>query len=298
MSICAIFMFTYTQACDICGGASSSFSMGLLPSSKHHFIGCRTSFKSFESRDLHSLSGRVSSQEFFTTNELFGRYKLSKKFQVLAFVPYVYNQRKDSVETWVIHGLGDVSLVSNYVFIDNSDSVKKQLKQAGTVGFGVKLPTGQYFKLGFDELNMLPGTGSFDFIFNSNYSIQYKAFGLQSETSFTIKTANKYLYQFGNALSNTEVFFYRWEVNENLKILPQIGLNINHNWKDRKNGFLSEDTFNGGSIFNAQFNLGIMYKKWGITAQVFAPIKQNLNEGYVTQKSSFRVSMNYFITKK
>lgn len=291
-------MFTYSQACDICGCAASSFSMGLLPNSKHHFIGLRTSYKSFESRDLHSISSRATSNENFLTSELYGRYKFAKKFQVLAFIPYVYNQKTDSVQTLTIKGMGDISLLMNYVFIDNSDSLTKKFKQVGTIGGGLKTPTGQFFKLGFEEINMLPGTGSWDFIFNANYSIQYKAIGIQSESSFTLKTANKNLYQFGNSVSNSELFFYRWVLNSNLKIIPQFGVNFNHNWKDRKNGFLSDDTFNGGNILNAQINLAILYKNWACTSQFFIPLKQNLNEGYVSQTSSIRLSINYFIKNK
>lgn len=291
-------MFTYSQACDICGCAASSFSMGLLPNSKHHFIGLRTSLNSFESRDVHSISSRANSKEYFLTNELYGRYKFAKKFQVLAFIPYVYNQKTDSLQKQSINGIGDISLLMNYVFIDNSDSLTKKFKQVGTIGGGLKTPTGQFFKLGFEEINMLPGTGSWDFIFNANYSIQYKSFGLQSESSFTLKTTNKYLYQFGNAFSNSELLFYRWVLNSNLKIIPQIGLNFNHNWKDRKNGFFSEDTFNGGNILNAQFNLALLFKNLAFSSQIYIPLKQNLNQGFVSQKSSIRFSVNYFIKNK
>lgn len=288
----------YTHACDICGCAANAFSVGMLPNSKHHFIGVRSTFRWFESKPAPDGHGfRENSEQFFMTTELFGRYKIGRRFQVQAFIPYVYNQKTDSIKTG-IHGLGDVVALGNFVFVDNMDSLNKKVRHSGTIGLGVKAPTGEFFRLGFEELNMLPGTGSVDFLANLNYSIQFRKFGLQNETGFTYKTANKYKYQFGNALSVSQVFFYRWDVNANLKIIPQIGVNFMHNWKDRKNGELSEDTFNGGNIYNSQFNLFLLYRNIGVNAQVFVPIAQQLNRGYVSQKALFRIGLTYFFESK
>lgn len=289
---------TFSHACDICGCAANSFSVGMLPNSKHHFVGLRSTFRWFESQpapDGHGFRG--VSQQFFTTTELFGRLKIGKRFQVQAFIPYVVNQKTDSITT-NIHGLGDIVAMGNYVFIDNMDSLNRKVRHSGTIGFGVKSPTGKFFQLGFEEINMLPGTGSVDFIANFNYSIQFKNFGLQNESGFTYKTANKYKYRFGNALSISQLIFYRWDINDDLKLISQVGINYMHNWKDIKNGILSEDTFNGGDIFNVQINVVALYRNLGINAQVFIPVNQRLNSGYVNQKMMLRIGVNYFLNSK
>ncbi len=292
------FLTTSAYACDICGCAANAFSVGMLPNSKHHFIGMRSTLRWFESQpapDGHGYRG-VSSQ-FFTTTELFGRYKIGQRFQIQAFIPYVFNRKTDSVTT-TIQGLGDVVAMGNFVFIDNMDSLNRNFRHSGTIGLGVKAPTGTFFKLGFEEINMLPGTGSVDVITNLNYSVQYKNFGLQNETGFTYKTSNKYKYRFGNALSISQVVFYRWDVNEDLKIIPQVGMNYMHNWKDTKNGVLSEDTFNGGDIYSGQVNLFVLYRNIGVSVQVFVPVYQRLNRGYVNQKTMLRAGVNYFFNSK
>jgi hypothetical protein len=291
-------VITFSYACDICGCAANAFSVGMLPNSKHHFVGLRSTFRWFESQpapDGHGYRG-VSSQ-FFTTTELFGRYKIGKRFQVQAFIPYVFNQKTDSITT-NINGLGDVVALGNFVFIDNMDSLNRKIRHSGTVGLGVKAPTGQFFKLGFEEINMLPGTGSVDFIANVNYSIQFGNFGLQNESGFTYKMQNKYNYRFGNALSVSQLFFYRWDLTEDVKIIPQVGINYMHNWKDLKNGELSEDTFNGGDIYNGQINLVLLYRNFGFSGQVFIPVFQRLNHGYVNQKTMLRIGVNYFLNSK
>lgn len=293
---CLVFTGAFTFACDICGSAANSFSMGWLPGSKQHFIGLRTNMRTFESTPLHE--SQQKSKEFFSATDLFGRYNISRKCQLLAFVPYVYNLRKDSSETISVSGIGDVTLIGNYLFIQTPDSLEKKVKHTASIGMGLKAPTGNYFKLGFTELNMLPGTGSWDFIANLNYSMQFKNFGIQHESGFTFKTANRYAYRFGNAISVSQMIFYKYAINAQTKLIPQLGFSWFHNQKDQKNGTVSEDTFNGGSIVNIQFGLLFLVKNWAFSGQTFLPIAQQLNDGYVKQKNAIRLSITYFISKK
>jgi hypothetical protein len=145
---------------------------------------------------------------------------------------------------------------------------------------------------------MLPGTGSWDGILNATYLVQKKDFGMQNEASFTYKTANKYAYRFGNALSYTGLFFYQWSPKENLRVIPQLGVSYVHNWKDKKNGEFSEDTFNGGDAFGAQLNIRVLIKQIGINVEGNLPLIQNLNQGYVEQKGMIRVGINYYLKDK
>lgn len=285
-------------ACDVCGCASSAFTVGMLPNSKFHLVGVRTTFRWFESYPSPDGDGfRDNSTQFFTSTDLVGRYRIGKRFQVQAFVPFVHNSKTDSTTT-TISGLGDVVVMGNYVFVDNMDSLSRKFRNVGTIGLGVKAPSGQYFKLGFDEVNMMPGSGSTDLIANVNYAFQFRNLGFQNESGFTYKTENKYNYRFGNALSITQVAFYRWKINENTILVPQLGVNYAHNWKDRKNGVYAEDSFNGGSVFNAMANLFVYYKNVGVYGQFFLPIQQNLNENLVNQKAMIRLGINYFIKSK
>jgi len=285
-------------ACDICGGASNSLTVGLLTNNQNHFVGIRSSMRWFESSptpDDHGYLG-ISHQQF-TTTELFGRWRVNKRFQILGFVPFVFNSKIEDVRT-NISGLGDVILMGNFIYLNNSDSKSASFKHIGTIGIGVKAPTGSYFRLGFDEVNMLPGTGSWDGILNTSYLIQKDDFGMQNEASYTYKTENKYAYRFGNALSYTGLFYYRWSPKENIQIIPQLGMSYTHNWQDEKNGQQSEDTFNGGNMFGAQLNLRMIVNQVGINLEGNLPLSQNLNRGYVQQKGMIRVGINYYINDK
>jgi hypothetical protein len=194
--------------------------------------------------------------------------------------------------------LGDISILGNYVFIQNTDSLTRKFKQAGTIGIGSKLPTGFSDNSTISNRNMLPGTGSFDFLFTVNYSIQKGVLGYLTESSFIVKTQNKSNYQFGNALTTSHLVFYRWAITENLRVIPQAGINYNFNFRDAQNGKITNDSYNGGSIINAQFTVATICKNWMFSANYYAPLTQHLGNGYVTQKAAFRFSINYFINKK
>ncbi len=295
----AILTGTITYGCDVCGCASSSFSLGLLPSSNHHLLGLRTSIRSFKTTHppLFGIQD-PSTKELFTSTDLYGRWKINRRFQMLAVVPYVVNLQSTVERQVNIQGLGDITVLGNYVFVENTDSLTKHYKQSGTFGLGVKVPTGKYDNTNVNNRNMLPGTGTVDFLATLNYSIQKGSWGYLTESSFTYKTANKYDYQFGHALGTTHLAFYRWVLNENLRILPQLGLNFNHNFRDRINGKITDDSYNGGTILNAQATVAVLYRDWAFSANYYAPVFQNLANGYVRQMSAFRFGINYFITKK
>lgn len=294
-----LLMSSITLACDICGCAASSFSLGLLPSSNHHFIGLRSSIRTF--RTTHPPLFGIQdppSKELFTTTDLMGRWKINKRFQLIGVVPYVVNNQSTDERTLNIHGIGDITVLGNYVFVQNTDSIARRFKQAGTFGIGVKAPTGKYDNTNINNRNMLPGTGTVDFVATLNYSIQKGSWGYLTESSFNYKTANKYNYQFGHALGTTHMAFYRWVINENLRVLPQLGVNYNHNFRDRIKGKVTDDSFNGGTLFNAQATVAVLYKNWAVSANYFIPVYQHQGNGYVEQLTSFRIGINYFITKK
>lgn len=287
------------SACDVCGCASSSFSLGLLPSSNHHLLGLRTNIRAF--RTTHPpLFGvqEPSSKELFTSTDLYGRWKISRRFQLLAVVPYVVNLQSAGERSLNIHGIGDVTALGNFVFVNNTDSLTRHFKQSGTFGLGVKAPTGRYDNTNINNRNMLPGTGTVDLVATLNYSVQKASWGYLSESSFTYKTANRYGYQFGHSLGTTHLAFYRWMLNENLRILPQLGANLNHNFRDRSHGKITDDSYNGGMILNAQATVSVLYKNWAFSASYFAPVYQHLANGYVDQLSGCRFSLNYFINKR
>jgi hypothetical protein len=298
---CLILAINTVYACDVCGSASSSFSLGMLPGNQTHFIGLRHTFRTFKTTHPPLFGVTIpGSEEVFTSTDMFLRISASKRFQLISVVPFVYNQQTpdDTRVPLTVKGIGDISLLGNYVFINTTDSLSKKFKQSGSAGLGLKMPLGNFDNSTINNRNMLPGSGSWDFLINFSYSIQKGSWGFFNESSFSLKTKNKDDFQFGNAFSTSNLAFYRWNINDNWKILPQLGLQFSQNQRDKINGFVTDLSFNGGTQINIQTGGMWFYKKWAFSPTVWIPIYQTLGEGYVQQKIFARFSVNYFIPKK
>jgi hypothetical protein len=293
-----VLLSTESNACDICGCAASSFSLGIMPGSQSHFVGLRSSFRSFKTTHppLFGIN-EPGSNEFFTSTDLLFKIRLHKRFQVLGIVPFVYNQQipDDTRMAFNVNGLGDISLLGNFVFINTTDSIAVKVKQAGTIGLGVKSPTGKHDNSVIQNRNMLPGSGSLDFLASFNYSVQKGAWGFFNETSFSYKGENDENFQFGHAFSTSNIAFYRWAITENMRLIPQVGLQFSHNERDKINGIITDLSFNGGNLLNVQTGFVFMHKNLAINPTVWLPVYQDLSEGYVDQKLNVRLTINYFI---
>src|SRR5258706_5436942 len=94
-------------ACEICGCSNSNFQIGLLPNFTKGFIGYRYATSQFNSH-LRTDATQFS-HDYYKTMEAWGGYNFGK-FQVMAFMPYVFSLkvRDDCITT--SNGAGDVLL--------------------------------------------------------------------------------------------------------------------------------------------------------------------------------------------
>src|SRR5690606_1503481 len=96
-------------------------------------------------------------------------------------------------------------------------------------GGGIKLPVGAYdeiaIKYGEGLPIMQPGTISWDFIVNANYTVRYKSIDINTDLSYTFITPNNNNYKFGNRLSTGITAFYWWQ-RKGITVLPQSGMRL------------------------------------------------------------------------
>lgn len=300
IGILLLLISSNSLACDVCGCSAGAFSQGMLNTGRSTIFGIRNTHRWFHSVDPMDPTRMTTTDENFNTIEVFGRFNFGKRFQVGAFIPYVVNQQKVSADyTKVLHGLSDVVLLGDYIFVNTIDSIKANTKWFGSVGLGLKTPTGRSVEPTWPEPNMLPGTGSWDLNAHANILVQFpNKFGLQHESAFTYKTANKSNYRFGNALSISQVVYYQYKINDNWKLVPQIGFNYQHTGKTTENGLIPDDSFAGGSLLNGITTVNLFYKNWTFNIQGFIPVYQKLSQGFVTQKLMLRTGIIYTLKSK
>ncbi len=280
---------SYGYACDVCGCSASNQYLGVLPQFYQHFVGFQYQYRSFNS--VHpSASVNLPderSQEYYNTMQIWGRYYVGNRYQFFAFLPYHNNIQTLNGTSIGNSGIGDISFLANAVII-KADSNHHALKHSWLAGGGIKLPTGKYTGITMLDREGLPnmqaGTGSFDFIANTNYTARYKMFGLNLDAAYTFTTPNKENYKYGNRL-NTGLLAFYWFKKKSLSILPQVGFRYEytlHDYDNYEKKWLNDQT--GGYQSFATLGAQVYYKKVGVHATYNVPVSQSYAAGYVVAK--------------
>lgn len=300
LSILFIILFasiTQSFACDVCGCSLGGSYYGILPQFQKNFIGLRWSQSKFRAHMNHgAVLGEEHSKDTYSKVELWGRYYINEKIQVFAFVPYSYNTMDGTEQKIKTQGLGDVSLLANYLILNTGESKTKKLKHTLMAGAGVKLPTGKY-DLEDNGLivnrNFQLGTGSVDFIVSGVYTIRYQKVGLNSETGYKINMRNSHEYLFGNQFHASTRFFY-WQNIKSVSVLPNIGVYYEQADQHKDGEIIQANT--GGSALLLSAGIEMYYSKFSIGATFQNPIRQSYNSdeiAEITSKDRMTVSLTY-----
>jgi len=273
----------YISACDICGCSAGSNSLGILPGFKNNFIGIRHQYRSFSSSPHEVGSNTMpSSIENYHTTEVWAKYMPSNRWQFFAFVPYNIYQRTENHKETQLHGLGDISLLTNYIFINTGDSVKRTWKHALQAGFGLKLPTGKHTIL-VDSLmvnpNLQPGTGAYDLMLNAMYTLRYKKSGLNTELFYNHPMQNDQNFKFGDRYSVNLKYFYVRK-SPQFTFLPYAGLGFETSDPNKSNNEAQQYTSTKASVMIA--GIDVYYKQLAIGLNLKKPLAENNSGGYVT----------------
>lgn len=282
-------------ACDVCGGGGAMSGIGFLPNSDFHFVGLSYRARTFstEHPKLFASEATVTGTNSFQTAELFGRYAAADRIQLMAFLPFHSRNIKDTEGIYKTNGIGDVSLLANYLVIKKSN-------QRWFVGAGMKLPTGS-FKTETDGQiipNLQSGTGSYDALFTSNYTYLKNNVGINVEANYTLTTANDLNYEFGNQLDATLTCFYKWKKGGAMYV-PQLSVNYANTARDITNtSYNTEADYTGGSLLSLPVGLDVYKGNFGLRMSYRFPVASDLAEGYVLPKINAQAQLLYIINKK
>lgn len=288
----------YTNACNVCGSSAGNQYLGILPNSKSSFAGVQYQYREFQStHETIESAGPETSRDYYHTAQVWGRFNLFRNLQLFAFVPYVYNERVENSIYSRNTGLGDVTLLVNYRIL-GANSTGKEWQHSLLAGGGVKLPTGKYDRndIRYNEglPNIQPGTASFDFILNTNYTLQRNNTGINADISYVITTPNKDQYKFGNRLSAGLLAFHNFAIKQ-LKLIPQAGSRYEINELDYSNYYYSvKNMYSGGNQLFASAGLQAFCSNIGAQAMLHIPLSQNYSDGMV--KSKYKTELGiYFL---
>jgi hypothetical protein len=277
-------------ACDVCGCSAGGTYFGILPQFHKHFIGIQYYYRKFETQHTSIADPKeYTSDETFKTIELRMRVNITRKLQLLTFLPFVMNKQVERNITNKIEGFGDATLIANYSLYNNGDSLLHVWKHNLQIGGGIKLPIGKYKQLNKDRvLNpyIQVGTGSADFILNTIYTIRRKKIGLNTNMQYRLTSTNTNNYKFGNKINLTSNLFY-WANVLGFSILPNIGLSYEYAAKDKHQRILLPNS--GGQNLVTTIGTDFYIKQLALALGYQHPMHQN--NTIIKQKSRISTTL-------
>jgi hypothetical protein len=272
-----------TYACDICGCSSGNYFIGPFPVFHHYFFGTRYTFRSFKSV-VADDPGQFS-KDLYQTVELWGGWNISKKWQLIAFVPYNFNRQNSDDGLTKSNGVGDITMIINYNLLNkqSKDRGGNIVSQQLWVGGGIKIPTGKFSP---DPNDIIPtasnqaGTGSADYLLNAMYALSVKNWGINSSVNYKINSKAQG-YQFGDRFSSS-TFLFRTFAHGTTSFNPNVGLLYEKLQANKLEGEKVPDS--GGSSLLAAAGLEIGFKKISVGFNAQLPVSENFSNGQTTTK--------------
>lgn len=198
-------------------------------------------------------------RETYQRVELTGKYYWNPKLNTQIIVPYVFNSEEvDQSLKYFVQGIGDVTILQNYLLFNTKDHSDSTLfKQRLSVGMGLKLPTGSIDiirPLGTPNIDLQPGTGSWDGLFSLTYSAMYKKAGVVLNGNYKLNTFNRNDFKYGNTLNFSGRLFYLARLGDNLQLMPSAGVYSEYFSQDYDNRVLVDDSGGDTWMFDAGIN--------------------------------------------
>ncbi len=294
------------DACALCGCSSSNNYLGVLPDFYTNFIGLQYQYRSFTSFrpanfDYRGESSSVS-HESYNTALLWGRFYISKNVHLFVFVPVVSNSKLEDGIHANTQGIGDASALADVTLLNRT--IKGGWQHTLQAGGGIKAPTGKYQSsqdvVLSDQVvpNMQPGTGSWDFVFNANYTVRKGDYGINLDAGYNANTPNAQQYKYGNHF-NTGLNGVYWLQRNKWTVMPEIGLRYENTAMDYDNyskGWI--DNYTGGYFLYTTAGAYVYYKRIGLHAMYTVPISQHYATGLVTAHNQFETGLYVLLNRQ
>jgi len=238
--------------------------------------------------------------EQYNTVELRGDFYIREIWKTTVILPYINNHQTVVDENrYVVNGFSDPILMESFQIYNSfkSDNSKKFVHRL-EVGIGVKFPLGKInraYEVGVPNLDLQPGTGSFDYLASLTYITKYKQFGVYSNFNYKFNTYNVEDYKYGNTTNLTLNAFYQTK-GEKISFMPSVGayveqMSFDKNRYAQQNELISidhQDT--GGQILFANAGLKVFKGSFVLTTEYQKVMGVRLN-GYTQLITRHRINV-------
>ena len=236
--------------------------------------------------------------ETYQTYEIRGNFFFKKRWKTSFILPFINNnQQIGNVERYKVRGVGDPILLQSFqVFNTKKDTVSKTIAQRLTIGGGLKFPLGKTdltYANGTPNLDLQPGTGSWDFLTYVSYSMKWKFIGTNVVLNLKKNGKDSFGYRYGmvfngNANLFTDVEFKKFTVRllggayiENAKF---------DTMHDPDNDVFYQHHDTGGRVWFANTGLQLFTRRMVLFAEFQKAVKNNLN-GYTQLLTKHKINV-------
>lgn len=205
--------------------------------------------------------------------------RLAENFTVFTEIPYIIRRSKEVEDDTILgsnqksEGWGDLFLFGDYAFF------KEENKSGSFVG-GIKFPTGSTDEVNSAgdkfELELQPGTGSFDYVAGGIYKQQMNRVDLLANMVYVFKTEGARNFEFGDLFSTS--LFVDYLLNPESKMFnTKVGIDANFQYeqKQRKNGSKVSDSGGTTLLLGPALNIRAT-QDIAIFLSFMFPVYQNL----------------------
>tara|TARA_B100000780_G_C21108197_1_gene447630 strand:- start:1272 stop:2222 length:951 start_codon:yes stop_codon:yes gene_type:complete len=303
-----LILFSFkSQACDLC-----SMYLTINPNDYKHSLQLNYRYRSAEalikqgflSAQAHVAEGYYPYdtyvKEQFQTIDLWGKFYLTQKLQLMVNLPYHINEYSENdTITQSTQGIGDISALALYQVYNSMYDANNNFRQRFNVGGGIKLPTGSYKEFIDDEFideDYQLGTGSIDFMINAQYLAKYKRVGLSTNLLYKINGENNMGYAFSNGLSADIKLFYQQPIGSKTVFMPEVGIYHEQAERDIQNRTTVPNT--GGKVSYINTGVRLFYNNLALAANYFVPVSEALNDFQLANNDRFIVSLTWSFSSK
>jgi len=247
----------------------------------------------------NSQSGFLGNEvkEKYNIYEVRGNFYFKERWNTVLIVPYVQNtQYINDFARFNVNGVGDPMVLQRFQLYNTklSEDTSKLVHRV-TIGIGVKIPLGSIekkFLYGTPNLDLQPGTGSWDGLISLSYVVRKQKFGLILNSNYKLNTANQNKYQYGNTMNVTSNVFHIFKMKKMLMI-PFVGAYYEVAKYDQ-----GPDVYldTGGSSLYGDFGFKLYIKNILLTSNVQFDFENKLNgTNQLVPKSRLIIGLNYLL---
>lgn len=241
-------------------------------------------------------SAETHYRELYQVAEFRGDIWWKPRFATLVSLPLVNNYRAvNGIIGNDVYGVGDPLLITRYLLVNTRCStVDERTVHRVLLGAGAKFPLGRHdMTCRGEEVDhdQQPGSGSLDMLATAEYMIRRGRNGASLSLIGRGNGANADSHRMGHGLSTTAEAFRRYDLGEDWKLMPSLGIYHELSGKDAMSGEPMQGT--GSSTLFTHAGVRVWWRSWGLSSTFQYAVAHTLGDEMIPNRERIVIGLTY-----